>query len=192
MTRPLLPLALILLGTLLGPAPGAAQAPAASAPASPAAPSLAIERGSTVRIEYTLRDEAGAVLDSNKGEPALTYTQGEQQIIPGLERELFGMQAGQQKKVVVKPEDAHGEVNPAALAEVPKNLLPPGALKAGTRVMARSADGETRPVTVKEIKDDTVVLDLNHPLAGKTLHFDVKVLGVEAPRATGPKPPNGS
>lgn len=148
----------------------------------------AIQNGSSVSLEYTLRDDTGEVLDTNKGRGPLTYTQGQQQIIPGLERELMGMKLGEEKKVMVKPEDAYGPVVPSAQTEVPKNVLPDGALKVGTRLMARSTSGESRPVMVKQIKDSTVVLDLNHPLAGKTLFFDVKVLGVEPPKSATPKP----
>jgi FKBP-type peptidyl-prolyl cis-trans isomerase SlyD len=143
----------------------------------------AVQTGSSVSIEYTLKDEGGQVLDSNKGKSPLVFTQGQQQIIPGLEREMIGMRAGEEKHVVVKPEDAYGPVVPNAQTEVPKDAIPKEGLKVGTALMARSGSGETRPVIVKEIKDSTVVLDLNHPLAGKTLFFDVKVLGVEPPKA---------
>ena len=138
-----------------------------------------VQSGSSVSIEYTLKDEAGTVLDSNKGKSPLTFTHGQQQIIPGLERELIGLHAGDEKKVVVKPEDAYGPVVPNAQTEVPKDAVPKEGLKVGTALMARSGSGETRPVVVKEIKEKTVVLDLNHLLAGKTFFFDVKVLGVE-------------
>jgi FKBP-type peptidyl-prolyl cis-trans isomerase SlyD len=141
----------------------------------------AVQNGSNVSIEYTLKDEGGQVLDTNKGKGPLTFTQGQQQIIPGLERELIGMHPGEEKKVVVKPEDAYGPVVPNAQTEVPKDAVPKEGLKVGTALMARSGSGETRPVVVKEIKETTVVLDLNHPLAGKTLFFDVKVVGVEPP-----------
>jgi FKBP-type peptidyl-prolyl cis-trans isomerase SlyD len=143
----------------------------------------AVQNGSSVSIEYTLKDEGGQVLDSNKGKNPLTFTQGQQQIIPGLEREMIGMRAGEEKKVVVKPEDGYGPVVPNAQTEVPKEAIPKEGLKVGTPLMARSGSGESRPVVVKEIKESTVVLDLNHPLAGKTLFFDVKVLGVEPPSA---------
>lgn len=176
-----------LAAALLLAAPLAAAAQTQAAPPTGAA---SIEKGSTVQLEYTLRDEQGAVVESNKGQAPLTYTQGEQQIITGLERELFGMHAGEEKKVVVKPEDGYGTVMPTAQIEVPKQMLPPEALKVGTLLSARSAAGEVRPATVKEIKEATVVLDLNHPLAGKTLFFDVKVLGVTPPKAPEPKAGN--
>jgi len=165
----------------VAPAPAAPSPTQAPPPTPQAAPLVAIENGATVRLEYTLSDDAGKLLDTNKGQEPLTYTQGGQQIIAGLEKQLVGMQPGQAKKVVLKPEDAFGPVDPAAQTEVPKDSLPPDALVVGTQLMARNASGEGRPVIVKEIKDKTVVVDLNHPLAGKTLVFDVKVLGVDPP-----------
>ena len=144
-------------------------------------PKAVIEKGSSVKIEYTLKDDKGAVLDTNAGKDALAFTQGAQQIIPGLDKALLGMKAGDSKKVTVKPEEAYGLVDPKAEAEVPKDALPKGADVVGTRLLARGQNGQPRPVTVKTVKDTTVVLDLNHPLAGKTLYFDVKVVSVEPP-----------
>jgi FKBP-type peptidyl-prolyl cis-trans isomerase SlyD len=167
---------------LVAPSVALAQTPPATQ-ASPAGSGPAIEKGSKVELEYTLSDDAGKVLESNKGAKPLSFVQGNQQLIPGLERELAGMHAGEQKTIVVRPEDAYGPVEPAAQVEVPKEALPAESLQLGTRLMARNAAGDARLVIVKEIKDKTVVLDLNHPFAGKTLHFDVKVLGVEAPKA---------
>ena len=160
------PLALLLL---LSASPAIAQ------------PKAVIEKGSSVKIEYTLKDDNGAVLDSNAGKDALAFTQGAKQIIPGLDKALLGMKAGDSKKVTVKPEEAYGVLDPKAEAEVPKDALPAGAAVVGTRLLARGQDGQPRPVTVKTVKDSTVVLDLNHPLAGKTLFFDVKVVSVEPP-----------
>jgi FKBP-type peptidyl-prolyl cis-trans isomerase SlyD len=162
---------LVALVVLLAVAPAGAQ------------PKVAIEKGSSVKIEYTLKDDKGAVLDTNAGKDALAFTQGAQQIIPGLDKALLGMKAGDSKKVTVKPEDAYGALDPKAEAEVPKDALPQGAAVVGTRLLARGQDGQPRPVTVKAVKDTTVLLDLNHPLAGKTLFFEVKVVSVEPPAA---------
>ena len=138
-----------------------------------------------VQLEYTLSDDAGKVLDSNKGQPPLTYTQGDRQLMAGLEDKLVGLRAGQEKKVVLKPDEAFGPVDPSAQTEVPKDALPPESLVIGAHLMARNAAGEERPIVVKEIKDKTVVVDLNHPLAGKTLVFEIKVLGIEPPSKGG-------
>ncbi|MET0849798.1 MAG: peptidylprolyl isomerase [Candidatus Rokuibacteriota bacterium] len=187
--------AVVLGAVVLGAPEIAAQdrpAPPPAAETRPAAPTAAtptIEEGSTVRIEYTLKDTAGAVLDSTKEREPLRYTQGQQQILPGLEKELKGLHAGQEKKVTLGPEEAYGAVDPAAQTEVPKTMLPEGTLVVGTRLLARNPAGQARQVTVKEVKDASVVLDLNHPLAGKTLVFELKVVDVVPPGAPGPAAP---
>jgi len=165
----------------------------ASAQAPAGRPALAVEKGSTVLLEYTVKDDAGTVIDSNKGQAPLSFVQGEEQLVPGLDRALVGMRPGQEKKVQVKPEDAYGPVDPAAQMEVPRSTLPSN-VSVGATLSARDPNGRVRTATVKAIKDQIVVLDLNHPLAGKTLVFEVKVLGVEPPggapdvKAT-PRPP---
>jgi FKBP-type peptidyl-prolyl cis-trans isomerase SlyD len=156
----------------------------AHAQTSPAGPPGApvVEKGSTVKLEYTLKDDAGVVVDSNKGHDPLIYTQGSDEMFPELEKEITGMHVGEEKRVVLKPEQAFGLADPKAQAEVPKSMLPPEALNVGAHLMARNQAGEQRPVTVKDIKDQTVILDLNHPLAGKTVVFEIKVLAVDPPK----------
>lgn len=147
---------------------------------NPAGP--AIEDGSQVQLEYTVKDDAGKVLGTSKDRRPLAFTQGQHQVIVGLEKAVKGLRAGQEKKIAVKPEDGYGVLDPKAETEVAKEALAQDSLKVGNRVMWRLPSGQTRPVRVKQIKEKTVVLDLNHPLAGKTLHFDVKVLSVEPPK----------
>lgn len=148
--------------------------------AAPAAESgVAVQNGSVVSMEYTLTDDKGQVMDTSKGKPPLVFTKGSGQIIPGLDKELLGMKVGQEKKVQVKPEDGYGPVNPAAFQEVPKDKLPPEALKVGTMLMASGPQGQPMPVRVHEIKDSTVIVDFNHPMAGKTLFFDIKVVDIK-------------
>jgi FKBP-type peptidyl-prolyl cis-trans isomerase SlyD len=166
--------ALVALWVLLAAAPAGAQ------------PSPAVEKGSSVKMEYTLKDDKGQVLDSSDGKEPIAFVQGAHQIIPGLDKALLGMKVGDTKKVTVKPDEGYGVVDPKAETEVPKDALPKGADVVGTRLLARGQDGHPRPVTVKAVKDNTVVLDLNHPLAGKTLFFDIKVVSVEPPKAAAP------
>jgi FKBP-type peptidyl-prolyl cis-trans isomerase SlyD len=140
-----------------------------------------IREGSQVALEYTLTDESGTVIESNKGKQPMIYIHGKSQIIPGLEKELSGMKVGEERKIQVKPEDGYGPVNPDAFQEVPKDKLPPEALKVGAMLMAQGPKGEGVPVRVHEIKDTTVIMDFNHPMAGKTLSFDVKVSEIKTP-----------
>ena len=177
MRRSIMPI-LVLLALALDPAaPRVGVTQPSSAPAGPA-----IEKGSTVRIEYTVMDEAGKLLETNKGGQSLQFTQGRKEMLPGVERHLLGMYPGEEKKVVLKPEEGYGPVDPTAQTEVPKEAVPPGAQEVGKRLLARTQSGQERLVMVKEVKEGTVVLDLNHPLAGKTLLIDVKVLEVDPPQ----------
>jgi FKBP-type peptidyl-prolyl cis-trans isomerase 2 len=160
--------ALSLATSLVSPA-SAAQKPNAAV----------VQPGSEVSFDYTLTDETGQVVDTSKGKAPLLYVHGQGQIIPGLEKELTGMTVGGEKKVTVKPEDAYGPVDPAAFREVPKEALPAEALKIGTMLLAQGPGGQGVPVRVHEIKETTVVMDFNHPLAGKTLSFDVKITGIK-------------
>jgi FKBP-type peptidyl-prolyl cis-trans isomerase 2 len=138
-----------------------------------------IINGSVVSFEYTLCDDSGVVIESNRGEEPVTYTQGEHQIIPGLENGFLGMKVNEEKRIRVQPEEAYGPVDPAAFKEVSRSEIPAQALKVGTMLRAHGSKGEDFSVRVHEIGPETVILDLNHPLAGKTLNFDVKVISVE-------------
>lgn len=140
---------------------------------------LAIGNGSTVQLEYKLTDEKGATLDTNEGKEPLVYTHGQGQIIPGLEKALGGLRAGDTKHVVVPPEEAYGPVKPGAMIEVPKERIPEKLQTVGARFMFRDKDGHPITAVVKEVWEKTIDLDTNHPLAGKTLTFDIKILEVE-------------
>jgi FKBP-type peptidyl-prolyl cis-trans isomerase SlyD len=140
---------------------------------------MTVSDGKTISMEYTLTLENNEVLDTNVGGEPLSFTQGSHEIIPGLETALVGMKAGESKQVTVAPEQAYGEVNPQAIQEVPIDQIPPDARKVGVQLQGK--DGQGRMVTPKvtEVKEQVVVLDFNHPLAGKTLYFDVKILDVK-------------
>lgn len=151
---------------------------------SPAAdPQPTVSEGKLVSVEYTLTLDDKSVVESNVGAKPLTYTHGSQQLIPGLEKALEGMAVGDTKQVTVVPAEGYGDMNPQALQEVQKQLIPPDALKVGTRLQGKTPHGQLVFPLVTEIKDDTVILDFNHPLAGKTLHFDVKVLEITQAQA---------
>lgn len=139
---------------------------------------MVVEAGSTVGIEYTLTLEDGTKVESNVGGDALRFEQGAGQIIPGLDRELIGMQVSEAKQVTVAPEEGYGQVNPAAFSEIPLSELPEGAREPGTPLTARDSQGRTQHLRVHKVEGDKATLDLNHPLAGKTLIFDVKILEI--------------
>lgn len=144
---------------------------------------ITVSDGKTVSMEYTLTLENKEVLDTNVGGEPLTFTQGSHEIIPGLETALTGMKAGESKQVTVTPEQAYGEVNPKALQEVPIDQIPPDARKVGVQLQGKDGQGRMVHPKVAEVKEQVVVLDFNHPLAGKTLYFDVKILDVQTAAA---------
>jgi FKBP-type peptidyl-prolyl cis-trans isomerase SlyD len=138
-----------------------------------------IKNGSVVRFEYTLSDDNGNVIQSNKGKEPVAYTHGQSEVIPGLEKGLAGMEVNEEKNFWVQPEEAYGPVDLQAFKEIPKSEIPAAALTAGATLSARGREGENHVIHVREVKRDTVILDFNHPLAGKALNFDVKVLDIE-------------
>jgi FKBP-type peptidyl-prolyl cis-trans isomerase SlyD len=138
-----------------------------------------VKDGLMISLEYTLKSPDGKVLETSKGREPLKYIHGQKMMIPGLEKELTGMRVGGEKNVTVKPEEGYGKINPNAVQEVPKEKIPENALKVGAVLAARSPEGMVVPMTVKQIKDKTVVMDMNHPMAGKTLVFDVKVVDIQ-------------
>ena len=145
---------------------------------------MKIANGTVVSIDYRLHLGDGKVIDASEPGDPLTYLQGEGQIVPGLERELNGLGVGDDRKVVVAPEDGYGDRNPNGLQQVDRKAFPDDVeLKVGLELSAVGPNGETVPFVVHEVSGDKVVVDLNHPLAGKTLHFEVTVREVRAPTA---------
>lgn len=149
-----------------------------------------VKDGTVVSLQYSLSGEDGKLIESNKGKDPLKYTHGSKQIVPGLEKELAGMKVGGEKRVKVKPEDAYGAVSSKAFQEVPKEQIPANGLKVGAILAAKGPQGQEIPVRIHQIKEKTVVLDLNHPMAGKTLLFDIKILDIQPSVApSSPQPP---
>ena len=138
-----------------------------------------ISEGKIISMEYTLTLEDKKVLDTNVGGPPLNFTQGSHQIIPGLEAALEGMKVGESKQVTVEPEQGYGPVNPQAIQEVQIDKIPMEARKVGTQLQAKDEQGRTMHPRVVEVKEQVVMLDFNHPLAGKKLYFDVKILDIQ-------------
>ena len=135
-----------------------------------------IANGSVVAFEYTLRDGAGAVIDSSQGGAPMVYLHGSGNIVAGLEEALHGKTAGAHLKVTVKPEDGYGEwreemVMKVARGRLPKNPEP----KVGLELQGVGPGGEPLHLRVIAIEGDLISLDANHPLAGQELHFDVSV-----------------
>jgi FKBP-type peptidyl-prolyl cis-trans isomerase SlyD len=142
---------------------------------------MKIANGSVVGIDYSLHLGDGEVVDASRPGDPLTYLHGEGQIVPGLESALEGLAVGDRKEVVVAPAQGYGEHDPRGVQEVPRSAFPADfAPNAGMELTAEGPDGNPVPFAIREVKLESVVIDLNHPLAGKTLHFDVTVREVRA------------
>lgn len=131
-----------------------------------------------VSLAYTLESSEGVALDSTADDEVLQFIQGQGQIVDGLESALYGMGVGEEKKVVVEPDQAYGTYLEDNLEVMPRSAFPEDLnLEAGVALQLRDEDSdESYTATVTEVDDEKVVLDFNHPLAGETLHFHVKVI----------------
>ena len=147
----------------------------AAAQALPAVVAPVVAKGKTVAIEYTLSLDDGSTVQTNVGGNPLSFVAGEGQMIPGLEAALDGKAVRERVKVKLPPDQAYGLSDPKKMQEVPLDKIPEDARKVGTLLRAEGIDG---PVRVAEVRPDVVVLDYNHPLAGKALTFDVLVLSI--------------
>ncbi len=157
----------------------AAVAAPAKAAEKPIKGKAVVADGSTVKLNYTLTVDGKVVDRSEDGKP-LEFKEGAHQLIPGFEKAVMGMKVGQKKSFTVKPEEGYGPVNPKAFREVPRKQLPAGITpKAGMTLYAQSKDGQKIPVKIKKVKKDSVLIDFNHPLAGKTLSFAVEVVEIK-------------
>ncbi len=138
---------------------------------------MSISENQVVSIEYEVKDGA-TIVDSNVGGAPLVFIYGKGQIIPGLEAGIANMSIGDKGDVLVKPEDAYGEYNAEATQSVPKEQFAGIELEVGQTLYGQGEDGGTVQVTVKEIGEEEVTVDFNHPLAGKELMFTVTINNV--------------
>ena len=141
---------------------------------------MKVEKGNKIKVEYEGKLEDGTVFDSSKnhGKP-LEFEVGAGQLIKGFDEAVIGMAKDEEKEIKLSPAEAYGEPNPQMYKEFPKAQLPPEPEpKPGMVLMMAMANGQQVPAKIKEVKDDVVVLDLNHPLAGKTLIFKIKVVEI--------------
>jgi FKBP-type peptidyl-prolyl cis-trans isomerase SlyD len=137
---------------------------------------LTVADGLVVSLDYTLRLDDGQVIDSSDGREAFQFLQGRGQIIPGLEKALYGMVVGEEKEVEVAPADGYGETDPDAYQRVPHDIFPQDmGLTEGMELRLKDQSGRPIEAYVAEISPEGVLLDFNHPLAGETLYFQVKI-----------------
>ncbi len=139
---------------------------------------MKISNNKVVGIEYTLKDTAGAVIDSNTGADPLFFIQGMGTIVPGLERAMEGKAAGESFEVEIKAVDGYGEYDASRKRGIPREQVPQLAeAKVGMMLQAQGPEGVSI-VTVAEVNEKEIVIDGNHPMAGKDLFFSIKVAEV--------------
>lgn len=136
---------------------------------------MEVNQDKVVTIAYTLKDDAGQIIDSSEQHGDLAYLHGHQNIVEGLEDALAGKQPGDTVETSVVPEKGYGERHDQLVFSVPRSNMPDGDLEPGMQFAAQDKEGNQQVVTLVEVGDEEVKLDANHPLAGQTLHFNVTV-----------------
>ena len=139
-----------------------------------------VKDGDTVKVHYTGKLEDGTVFDSSKEDEPLELTIGAGNVIEGFEKGVIGMERGGSKTVTVPPEEAYGSINEELVAKVKKDTFPENITPViGEQLQLKQQDGNVVNVTITEIRGDSVTLDANHPLSGKTLIFDIELVEIK-------------
>lgn len=143
---------------------------------------MTAKKGDIVKVHYTGKLTSGDQFDSSEGRNPLEFKVGAGQMIPGFDQAIPGMNVGEKKTITISPSDAYGEKNKEAIIEFPKTNIPADMkLETGMKLQLRNEAGQPIPVVVTEVKDETVILDANHELAGKELVFDIELVEIAAP-----------
>jgi FKBP-type peptidyl-prolyl cis-trans isomerase 2 len=137
-----------------------------------------VSEGNMIKVNYTLTVDGKIIDSSAKGSP-LEFKVGNKQVINGFESAVIGMKIGEKKSFQVAPEEGYGPENPNAIQRVTKDRLPADPEpEVGMALHAKTATGQTLTGMITEIQDNTVVIDFNHPLAGKTLNFEIEIMEI--------------
>jgi FKBP-type peptidyl-prolyl cis-trans isomerase 2 len=138
------------------------------------------KNGDNVKVDYVGKLKDGSVFDTSDGRDPLQFKLGSGKIIPGFEEAVIGMNTGESKTVDIPAKSAYGPVVKELIHNVDRSQIPSNIeLKKGQNLQMQTQDGQSVIVTVKDFSDDTVILDANHPLAGKDLIFEIKLLEIE-------------
>ena len=141
---------------------------------------IQVKENNTVKVNYTGKLTDGQVFDSSEGREPLEFTLGQGQLIPGFEKGVIDMKLNEKKTITIAKEEAYGDVNKELIQEVEKSQLPQDLKpEVGMGLVSKSPDGHEKNLLVVEVKDDTIVIDGNHPLAGKDLIFDLEVVEIK-------------
>jgi peptidylprolyl isomerase len=139
-----------------------------------------VKKGDRVKVQYTGTLQDGTIFDKSKEEEPLEFTVGSGQVIPGFDKAVEGIKLNEEKKVTLKTEDAYGKRDETLIRKVPKNSLPENFKpEKGIVIRLQDQTGRAIPGTITDITENSITIDLNHPLAGKDLTFNIKVVGIE-------------
>ncbi len=137
------------------------------------------KHGDTVKVHYSGSLEDGTVFDTSQDRDPLEFTIGEGQVIPGFENAVVGMEPGENKMITLAPDEAYGPRRSELLVEVERDRFPSDMdVEVGSQVQVKQRDGSPRVATIARVGDDSVTLDVNHPLAGKDLTFDIELVEI--------------
>jgi len=140
---------------------------------------MRVKHGRVILLDYMVRIGTGRVVESSAGKSPIEYLHGAGQILPALERALEGLREGEQAAFSIAAEDAYGQRKDDNVVSLPRSLFPTDVkLEKGVCLYARASGGQSYPITVMQVKTEMVVVDLNHPLAGERLFFEVNIRGV--------------
>ena len=141
-----------------------------------------VQSGDKVKVHYHGKLRNGETFDTSSGREPLEFTVGSGQVIKGFDEGVKGMQVGEKRTLEIPADEAYGQKEQQNMIEFPKDQFPPDMKpEVGMQLMLSNGAGQNFNVTVAEVKDDTVVLDANHPLAGQDLIFDIELVGIEPP-----------
>lgn len=140
---------------------------------------MPIKKGDKIKVEYTGTLEDGTVFDTSEGREPLEFEVGSGQVITGFDNAVIGMEKGEEKEIKLKPEQAYKDINPELITKIPRTQLPQNQEpKPGMVILLKTPDGKQLPVRITEVSDNDVTIDLNHPLAGKTINFKIKIVDI--------------
>jgi FKBP-type peptidyl-prolyl cis-trans isomerase 2 len=139
-----------------------------------------VKKGDKVKVEYKGTLDDGTVFDSSEGKEPIAFEAGSGQVIKGFDNAVIDMKNGEEKKINIKSTEAYGDVNPALVKKVPKAALQGQEPKPGMMLLLQAPDGRKFPARITEVTDKEITIDLNHPLAGKNLNFDIKVVEISS------------
>lgn len=139
-----------------------------------------VKENDTVKVHYTGKLTDGQVFDTSEGKEPVEFTLGKGQLIPGFEKGLLDMKVNEKKTITIPKEEAYGDPREDLIQEVEKNQLPQEIQpEVGMGLVSRTPDGREMNLVVAEVKEETIVVDGNHPLAGKDLVFDLEVVEIK-------------